>query len=194
MKFAHLAADFANAVSLQDHDAVKAQLAVALQANAGLAAKYQKAQAQMAILKSMRSARRNWKRVAAAGVLILAAYAGYDRLTAEPAAQREASDKGFRQMAGATAFMETPDSPPVVRVVAGVPYWVIVRRDQNQRHDDGDGQPTTVQCVHLFAAKADADAGVYLKPHPYALWGWGWFTWPERAVDCRTADARRAAK
>lgn len=97
-------------------------------------------------------------------------------------------------MAAATTWAaSSTDTAPVVRQVAGNSYWVIVRYQQDQKHRDAAGQPVIVQCVRLYAAQAEPDAGAYLKPRPYNLHGWGWLTWPERAADCRT-DSMRSAK
>ena len=190
-----IVAEAETAVSQQDYDTLKNERDAALHANAGLARRYQVAVTQLAVFKSVLSIRRYWRHATACVALPVMAYVGWIQYTADPAAARRDAEveSAFAQMAAATSWVATSaDSHPAVRVVAGAPYWVIVRRDQNKDHDDGDGRPVTVECVHIFAAAADTDAGAYLKPRPYALWGWGWLTWPERGTDCQTAEARTA--
>jgi hypothetical protein len=70
---------------------------------------------------------------------------------------------------------------------------VTARYDANATHFNANGEPVTVQCVHLFAMPAVADAGVYMKPNPYSLFGFGWLTWPERGMSCKPASASRVA-
>lgn len=177
------------------YDALEAQATQYAQANAGLVRRYQVARGQLAAFKGMLSIRRYWRGATvclAAPVIALAAWEYY---TGEPAADRAATDAGFQWIASATPYVSTDhDSEPVVRLVAGASYWIIVRRSEETGHNDSNGRAVTVQCVRLFAEKAESDAGVYLAPKPYAFGGWGWLTWPERGTDCRTEAARRAAK
>ena len=75
---------------------------------------------------------------------------------------------------------------PVVRVIAGNPYWVLAFGDSDMSgHATAQGTPIGMNCVHLYAAPAKQEFGAYVKDSPFALWGW-WKKWPERAVDCRS--------
>jgi hypothetical protein len=178
-----------------ERDAWEAQARQHAEANAGLVRQYQVASAQLTAFKTVLSIRRYWRSVTVCIVAPVIALVAWGYYGGEPAADRAAADAAFHRIAVATAWMNAErDSDPVVRNAAGAPYWVIARRSEDTEHKDSDGRAVTVQCVHLFAEKAVADAGVYLKPKSYALWGWGWLTWPERASDCRTQTARSAAK
>jgi len=179
------------AIPLRDYEDAQNQLAAAMQANAGLARQYQAARVQLGAYKTILSIRRYWRHATACVTLPVIALVGFEYFTAAPPALRAARDAGFQAMAHATAWADTSaDSPPVVREVAGAPWWIIVRRDQNTAHEESDGRPVTVQCVRVYADEATPDAGAYLKPRPYAFWGWGWLTWPQLGADCRTENAR----
>ena len=79
----------------------------------------------------------------------------------------------------------TDASDPVVMIAAGQPYWVIARFDANWSHENASGAVVMVKCVHIYASPAVRDAGVFLKAHPYSLFGWGWISWPERGTSCK---------
>jgi hypothetical protein len=193
--FRDLVQEIETAVPLNQHQAVEAQLHQYAQANAGLVRKLHAAQIKLATYQGVLSIRRYWRRATAYVMLPVVAFVGWEYYqSTATAAEREARDSAFQKIAVATAWLKTDqDSAPVVLDVAGASYWVIVRRDQDEAHRDRNGRPVTVQCVRLFAEKAERDAGAYLEPRPYAFWGQGWLTWPKRAVDCRT-DTMRSGK
>lgn len=193
--FRDIVQDIENAIPLHQYQDLENRCAAFAQANAGLAQQNTALSRSLAAYKAALGIKLlHWKRALSIAVLPVIAWVAYDHFTGEAQAQRAAAVPGFESMAGATAWVNSAaDTAPVVRQVAGNPYWVTVRYRQDQTHRDAAGRPVTVQCVRLYATPAEPDAGAYLKPRPYSLYGWGWLTWPERAADCRT-DTMRSAK
>lgn len=128
---------------------------------------------------------KHWKKLAAGAAVPLLAATVWLCWPAETAVHREAVDDSFNALAAATPWQVSGELRPVVRIADGQPYWVTARFDANAAHYNADGEAVTVQCVHLYAAPAVRDAGVYLEPHPYSLFGVGWLTWPERGASCK---------
>jgi hypothetical protein len=130
-------------------------------------------------------AQKHWRFLAPAAAVPVIAALLWCVYPTETRAHHEAVDDSFNALAAGTPWHAGGDLRPVVRTADGQPYWVTARFDANAAHYNAEGEAVTVQCVHLFAAPAVADAGVYLEPHPYSLFGLGWLTWPERGVSCK---------
>lgn len=79
------------------------------------------------------------------------------------------------------------DSEPTVHAVEGQTYWVIIRRDVDDKdHTDDMGRAVTRHCQHYFAERAAYDTTtsppLYESPHPYQA---GQLTWPRVASVCQ---------
>jgi hypothetical protein len=150
---------------------------------------YGKLQADYARLKRLVDpvlwAQKHWRFLAPAAAVPVIAALLWCVYPTETRAHHEAVDDSFNALAAGTPWHAGGDLRPVVRTADGQPYWVTARFDANAAHYNAEGEAVTVQCVHLFADPAVADAGVYLEPHPYSLFGFGWLTWPERGVSCK---------
>lgn len=196
----HFCRDFVheleNAVPLSDYQALDALYQQCNQFNGGLVQQLQVAQTKLIAYQRIFSLKRHWQKLAAGVALPVLGLIGYVFYTADTAAVREARDAGFQRIAEATLWQKTnDDSVPVARDVAGVPYWLTVRRDEDHTgYWDSTGHPVTVLCVRLFAKKALPGARVYHAENPYTLWGWGWLTWPQVAVDCKPEPMRSAGR
>jgi hypothetical protein len=113
-------------------------------------------------------------------VIALTAWLGYERWV-WPAEV----DNGLQQLAAHEPW-RAGYSDPVVRVIAGNPYWVLAFGDSDTSgYATAQGTPIGMNCVHLYATPAELKFERYVKASPFALWGW-WRKWPERAVDCRS--------
>lgn len=189
-----IVADSENAIPLQQYQDLENRCSAFAQANAGLAQQNAALSHRLAAYKAALAIKLHWRRALFIAAVPVVGLVAHHLFSGETHAAREAAAPVFERMAAATPWVASPtDTAPVVRQMAGYPYWVIVRYQQDQKHRDAAGQPVTVQCVRLYAAPAEPDAGAYLKPRPYRLHGWGWLKWPERAADCRT-DTMRSAK
>jgi hypothetical protein len=137
----------------------------------------------------------HWQQLAAATAVPVIGLAAWCFWPDETRMHREAVDNGFTRLAASTPWQASGQySTPVVRPADGQSYWVTAKFDANTTHFDANGRPVLVQCVHLYAAPAVADAGAYFKPSPFALFGWGWLTWPERGMSCRPVKNDTAAQ
>lgn len=157
-----------------------------------LAADYASLQRRINLLLPVK---RHWKRLAAGLAAPVIAAGLWCFYPTETAAHRAAVDAEFKELAATLKWAPGGEySDPVVILAAKQPYWVIARFDANSAHENAGGAVVTVQCVHLYAAPAEPDAGVFLKPHPYSLFGFGWLRWPERGTDCKPETFRSAGK
>jgi hypothetical protein len=182
-----------NSVPLSQFQDMQNRCTAFEQANIGLANQNTLLVRQLTAYKAALNIKLHWKAVFWLIPIIMGGLA-YDYFTGESQADREAARPGFESLAAATRWINSSaDSAPVVRQIAGKPYWVIARYRQDLTHRDDAGKPVNVQCVQLYGERATPDAGAYTKPRPYSLFGLGWLTWSERANDCRT-DTMRSAK
>jgi hypothetical protein len=185
--------EYENSVPLSQFQDVQNRCTAFEQANIGLANQNTLLARQLTAYKAALNVKLNWKSVFWLSPIIVG-WLGYAYVTGESRADREAARPGFESLAAATRWVNSStDSTPVVRQIAGNPYWVIARYREDHAHRDATGKPVIVQCVQLYGERATPDAGAYTKPHPYSFFGWGWLTWSERATDCRT-DTMRSAK
>jgi hypothetical protein len=181
--------------------ALEAQYIQAQQINAQGHAANTKLAAENAVLRRRLSVllwmKQRWGRLAlVTGVAVFAA-TGWTLIPTETTEHRSVVDHRFNVLADKMSWAvvgsdSSPPPRPIVRVIDGEPYWVAFRYDANASHLNADGETVVVHCVHLFAAPAVADAGVYLKPRPYSLFGLGWLTWPERGMSCKPVDPKMA--
>jgi hypothetical protein len=86
----------------------------------------------------------------------------------------------------ATTKEDGRDSEPTVHAVEGQTYWVIIRRDiEDKSHTDSSGRAFSRHCQHYFAERAAYDTvaspALYETPHPYQA---GQMTWPKVASVC----------
>ena len=180
--------------------ALEAENIQARQINAQAQAAYNKLAADHAALRRRLNAllwlKKHGRGLAVAAAVPLIAGAAWCFYPTETAAHRAAVNARFNAVAGDIRWQAAAvdDAPVVVNLAAGEAYWVAVRFDQNTAHENAAGEPVTVRCVHLYAAPAVADAGAYLKPHPYSLFGFGWLTWPERGTSCKADFVRKAGQ
>jgi hypothetical protein len=148
-----------------------------------LAGDYAKLQRRLSVLQWIRKYGRG---LAIAACLPVLAGAAWHYYPVESSTQRAAVDAHFAALAWDIKWVAaTEASDPVVMIAAGQPYWVIARFDANWSHENASGAVVMVKCVHIYASPAVRDAGVFLKAHPYSLFGWGWISWPERGTSCK---------
>jgi hypothetical protein len=163
--------------------------------NADLARRNAALSARIASLRAALWFSINWKRLAAAGVVLSLGYGGWRWSNAEaspdsppsaaaPDSEHAAADAAFRDVLNRTKWT-TGDTPPAVWHVNGVDYWVVVRGTVDaSSHADARGRPIERHCLQLYASEAVTDAGSYLTPSPYLAAGW-WMKWPQHAAECR---------
>ena len=107
-----------------------------------------------------------------------------------PAAAASAAE--WRRVLSGFAWSEG-DTAPKIYSLGGTDIWVLVRgKIDALSHSDARGQPIERHCLHLYAAKAERDAGAYLSPHPYNFIGV--LTWSERAAECRMPGTPRTVR
>lgn len=107
----------------------------------------------------------------------------------------EFADSGMRTLAQRTAWEPAAFDKPFISVINARPFWVLLRGEvDNTTFADSAGHPISMRCLHLFSVPAEAGNGVFLAPHPYALFGTGWLSWPERAKQCVPAPREPLAQ
>jgi hypothetical protein len=122
-------------------------------------------------------------------------YTGYRAYAPDARAASAAPKIASALLADMKAFQRWPgpeaegDAPPMVRTIAGQPYWIVIRNEVDRAsHSDANGKPLTRHCQRYFVAEAQWDTATppaWLTPHPYGLFGLGPIKWPEAGSQCR---------
>lgn len=138
---------------------------------------------------------KNIKFAAVAVAVLGLGYAGYRAYAPDAKAASAAPKIASALLTDMKAFQRWPgpeaegDAAPMVRTIAGQPYWIVVRNEIDRvSHSDANGKPLTRHCQRYFAAEAQWDTATppsWLTPHPYGLFGLGPIKWPEAAAQCR---------
>jgi FtsZ-binding cell division protein ZapB len=195
--------EFESAVPKQKVEALEKELgdfktanAQAKQANDALTQENDRLRREVATWKTAArgavAIRMHWKKLAA-GVAVLALLGGayyWWGPGAAAAVERQRVNAAYRAALEKITWQEG-QSGPVVGMVTGKPYWIMVRGEIETSHVDNAGRPVTLQCSHVFGVPATADwSGAYQPPELYnAL---GWLRWPERATVCKVAPASKS--
>jgi hypothetical protein len=200
--FRDMVAEFENAVPPAKLAAVEKELAdfkaanaTAKQTNDQLTQRNTELTREVARWKATAQAavaiRVNWKKLAA-GVAVVALLGGayyWWGPGAAAAEERERVNAFYRASLEKTAWQEG-ERGPLVGMIAGKPYWMMIRGETEETHVDNQGRPVVLQCSHVFAVPAVADwSGAYQPPKLSNLFGW--FHWPERAKACKVAAAKQ---
>jgi hypothetical protein len=129
------------------------------------------------------------KRLAASMVVLAVGYGGWhwsnaDANPSTTAVIDEHIENGLRDALKQTKWAEGDTTPAAWRINS-THWWIVARgyRD-SATHADAHGKLIERHCIKIFAREAVADAGAYLTPNPYALFG-AWTKWPESAAVCR---------
>jgi len=194
-----------NSVPRQDYDGLAQQLAGYQRANAAAKAYNTQLAAQNKVLRGMLWGQSKFahltrpQKAVLIGALLLAGFGWWHWPQIEAAwspsaaAQREAVASAGRDLLERVDWI-SGSYAPVVFYAGREPYWAMIRGDSDtKRHTDAQGRPVVVHCLYLYAVPATADAGGFLAPHPYSLFGVGWLKWPERAAECKVAGLVKEA-
>jgi hypothetical protein len=85
------------------------------------------------------------------------------------------------------------DSKPIVHLIDGKPFWIIVRTEVDATsHVDRFDEPAPRICQHYFVSAAEYDetppAG-FLLPQPYTTWLFHRLRWPELGTLCQQSSS-----
>lgn len=147
---------------------------------------------QVAGLKALVLFQSHWRRWVGAAVVLAAVvgiHAWRDRVTGAPERVAVAATLG-RDLAN--DHWGLGYSHPVVATAAGKQWWTLLWGGVDHNHADSEGRPVALHCLHLYAAPAVAESGVYRKPKPFGVLGQ--LHWPERSALCRLAPDEDISK
>jgi hypothetical protein len=194
-----------NSVPRQDYEGLAQQLAGYQRANAAAKAYNTALAAQNKVLRGMLWGQSKFahltrlQKAAVVSALLLGGFSWrhWPQIEAawspSAAARREAVAEAGRDLLERVPWISGRYAP-VVFYAGRLPYWAMIRGDSDsERHTDAEGRPVVVHCLYLYAAPAAADAGGFLAPQPYSLFGVGWLQWPERAAECKVAGLVKEA-
>lgn len=145
---------------------------------------------KVAFYKGLRWTLRNWIWLGACALLPVVGWFAYPYAMAP--AWPDAATAGLRSAAMTMRGGASSDKP-FVSVIAGKPYWVLLRGETDiASYADKDGRALAMRCLHVFAVPAEPDSGAFLKADPYTWFGQ--LKWPERVVHCTPSPTQEAAR
>jgi hypothetical protein len=125
------------------------------QANDTLTQENAKLRREVANLKALNAIRVNWKKIAA-GVAVVALLGGayyWWGPGAAAAEERERVNAFYRASLEKTTWQEG-ERGPLVGMIAGKPYWMMVRGETEETHVDNQGRPVVLQCSRVCPGKS----------------------------------------